>query len=113
MTHPGFRFERDQERRRIVITLSANVTVGLWRTTVSTLVAENAWRDPLLYDMSAVDSTSLLLNLPNLVPVVADLTKTHGRRGAVAAVVPSSDLSVWRLRLPVLFRDFVEIDAFS
>src|SRR5688572_20554349 len=38
---------------------------------------------------------------------------SDGRRGAVAAVVPSSDLSVWRQRLRDLFHDFVEVDAFS
>jgi hypothetical protein len=113
MTYPGFLLERDLQRGRIVITLSTRATVDAWKTTVAALVAANGWRDPLIYDMSAVESTSLLLNLPNLVPIVADLIQAHGRQAAVAVIVSYRELEVWRQRLSGLFDHLVTVEAFS
>ena len=110
---PGFRVERDEQRRRIEVTLSAKVTVDAWMAAVASVIAQNAWRDPAVFDMSAVESTSLLLNLPNLVPVVADLTKTHGRRQAVAVIVREAERPTWQQRLSRLFRDLLLVEAFS
>ena len=113
MIYPGFLFERDLERGRIVITLSTRATVDAWKTTMAALVAAHGWRDPVIYDMSGVESASLLLNLPNLVPIVADLIQTHGQRAAVAVIVTYRDLAVWRQRLSGLFDHLVTIEAFS
>jgi hypothetical protein len=112
MTKPGFRVERDTSRQRIVLTLSEKATVPLWWATVSTLIDEQAWREPLIYDMSGVESAALLLNLPNLVPLVADLARLHGPRGAVAAVVRGTEVEVWRQRLSTLFDAIVVVEAF-
>lgn len=110
MIHPGFRLERHDGR--IVITLTEKATVAGWYAAVCALIVENAWRDAVIYDMRAVESAALLLNLPNLVPIVADLTSAYGRKGPVAAVVGDSDQTVWRERLR-LFNHLVLIDAFS
>jgi hypothetical protein len=110
---PAFNVEHDQDRRRVVITLSAKATVAVWQATVSALVAADAWRAPLIYDMSAVESMPLLLNLPNVMPRVADLTKQHGPREALAAIVNPSNLEVWRNRLSRLFDGLVVVNAFS
>jgi hypothetical protein len=80
---------------------------------VCALIVEDAWRDAVIYDMRAVESASLLLNLPNLVPVVAGVTATHGPQGPVAVLVCSSDCIVWRQRITKLFHPTVVIDAFS
>jgi hypothetical protein len=111
MILPGFKFERDANEQRIVITLSSRATVDVWWAAVSTLVAENVWRTPVIYDMSAVDSAPLLLNLPNLVRLVADLNKQHGSRGPVAVVV--RDVELWSGRLSGLFRHHLTVEAFG
>jgi hypothetical protein len=112
MTDPGFRFERDERRGRVVITLSAEVTVDVWWASVWALVAEQVWRDPVVYDMSAADSMPLLLNLPDVAHLVQTLTAAHGRRDAVAIVVRHEDIEPWRQRLSPLFRNVVVIDVF-
>jgi hypothetical protein len=113
VTDPGFRFERDEQQRRIVITLSEKASVDVWMAAVAAVITQNAWRDPAVFDMSAVEGTALLLNLPNLVPVVAGLTEAHGRRQAVAVIVREAGLSIWRQRLSGLFRDLLFVEAFS
>jgi hypothetical protein len=113
MTEPGFLFERDEGRRRVVITLRARATMEVWWTTVSTVVAENAWGDSVIYDMSAVASAPLLVNLPNLVQIVRQLTSTHGQPGPTAVVVAENDVDLWRQRLAVVFGDSLIIDVFS
>jgi hypothetical protein len=111
MIHPGFRLERHDGR--IVVTLTEKATVAGWYAAVCALIVENAWPEAVIYDMRAVESAALLLNLPNLVPVVKDLTGAYGRKGPIAALVCSSECSVWRQRLSTLFADLVSIDAFS
>ena len=113
MTEAGFLFERDEGRRRVVITLRARATLDVWWTTVSTVVAANAWGDSVIYDMSAVASAPLLVNLPNLVQVVGQLTGTHGQPGPTAVVVAATDVDLWRQRLSDLFGDLLIIDVFS
>jgi hypothetical protein len=113
MMRRPFSLEHDQERRRVVITLSAKATVAVWQATVSALVAADAWHAPLIYDMSAVESTPLLLNLPNVVSRVADLTTQHGPRDALVAIVHPSNLDMWRNRLSRLFNGLVVVNAFS
>lgn len=112
MTAAGFLFEHDPAKRRVVITLHARSTVDVWHAVVAALADANLWLEPVLYDMSAVDSAPLLLNLPNLVPVVADLHQAHGQRQAVAVIVRSHELAVWQQRLQP-FRPLLAIEAFA
>jgi hypothetical protein len=48
MANPAFRLERDEERRRIVITLSARSNGDVWTAAVAAVIVENAWRDPAI-----------------------------------------------------------------
>ena len=109
---PGFIFEHDSARRRVLITLYNKSTVEIWHAAVATIAAANVWRDPVIYDMSAVDSAPLLVNLPNLVPIVAGLHEAHGQREGVAVIVPSSELLLWQQRLEP-FRPLLAIEAFA
>jgi hypothetical protein len=112
MTNADFQFERDALRRRVAVTLSTKVTVDVWWASVSALMAEEPWPDPVVYDMSTVESAPLLLNLPNLVGVVEGLIHDHGAR-PVAVVVSEGDLPVWQQRLAALFSSLLPIAAFS
>jgi hypothetical protein len=111
VAYPGFRLHRHDGR--IVVTLTEKATVAGWYAVVCVLIAEDAWRAPVIYDMRQVESAALLLNLPNLVPVVTDLTAAYGRKGPIAALVCSSECSVWRQRLSTLSNHLLAIDAFS
>jgi hypothetical protein len=112
MAQPEFQFERDEQRGRIVVTLPARVTTDVWWTSVSALIDDHVWRDPVVYDMSAAETSPLLLNLPSLVKVVRRLTREHGPRGAVAVVVREGDLLDWRHRLAGLFEGLLDIAVF-
>jgi hypothetical protein len=107
----GFRFERDERRRRVVVTLAARVTVDVWWASVSALVREGVWAEPVVYDMHAVESAPLLLNLPNLTRMVQGLVDMYGPRDPVAVVVGHDDLTLWRQRLSA-FDHVIAIDAF-
>jgi hypothetical protein len=113
MTHAGFQVDHDQERRRVTVTLSTKSTVDVWRRAVSALVTENTWQMAVIYDMSSVETAPLLLNVPNLVAIVAELTKTYGRREAVAVIVLENELDLWRQRLSGVFGDLLAVEAFS
>jgi hypothetical protein len=109
----GFRLERDEQRRRLVITLSARATVEVWSAVVSTVIAGDAWGYPAIFDMSAVESTPLLVNLPNLAQIAEQLSRTHGRPDPVAVVVQEADVELWRQRLATVFGPLLTIEAFS
>jgi hypothetical protein len=113
MTDAGFTFEHDETRRRVVITLSARATTEVWRTTISTFVSRDVWGQAVIYDMSAVDSAPLLVNLPNLARIVEELMITHGRPGPVAVVVAPAEVALWRQRISHVFRDFLTVEVFS
>ena len=113
MTDAGFTFERDETRRRVVITLSARATTDVWRTTMSALVTRDAWGQAVIYDISAVDAAPLLVNLPNLGRIVHELIASHGRPGPGALVVGPADVGLWRQRLADVFRDVLTLEVFS
>lgn len=109
----GFRLQHDRHRGRVVITLTEKATLAGWCSAVAALIDEDAWQHTVVYDMSAVESASLYLNLPNLVPTLSYLTAVYGRKGPVAAVVGSDESSQWRLRLQSLFKHLLVSNAFS
>jgi hypothetical protein len=113
MAQSGFRLDYDEGRQRVVITLRDRATVGLWRRSVSALIDAHAWSEPIVYDMSRVEATPLLLNLPNLVPAMERLTQAHGQRAPVAVVVRGSELELWRQRLDTLFDRLVLVEVFA
>jgi hypothetical protein len=113
MADAGFLFERDAQRGRVVISLTSKATLDLWRASVLALVANHVWAEPVVYDMSAVESTPLLLNLPNLAPIVREITQAHGPRGPVAVVVREGEAALWQQRLSGLFDGVVNVAAFG
>ena len=79
---------------------------------MSALVSRNGWGQPVIYDISAVDSAPLLVNLPNLARIVRELMATHGQPGPGALVVVPADVGLWRQRLAV-FPDSLTLEVFS
>ena len=78
---------------------------------MSALVREGVWAEPVVYDMHAVESAPLLLNLPNVTRMVQSLVELYGPREPVAVVVGNDDLTLWRQRLSA-FHHLIAIDAF-
>ncbi|HEY6362034.1 MAG TPA: hypothetical protein VIX63_13055 [Vicinamibacterales bacterium] len=86
-------YERDDERRRIIIMTTGRVTPEDVQGALDRQANEGTWSYAVLYDARAGTNTPTREDLHRLVLYVGALTARHGPRGPVALVSGSARLS--------------------
>jgi hypothetical protein len=86
-------YERDDERRRIVIMTTGHVTGEEVRSTLDRQAKEGAWSYSVLYDARAGRNIPTIDDVRRLVLHVGELTCRYGPRGSVALVSSDPQLS--------------------
>ena len=86
-------YERDDRRRRIVVTTTGIVTLSDVLAIVDRQAGEGAWPYGVLHDARTSDDVPSTTDLVTLVRHVGTLTTRHGPRGPVAFVVAQSALA--------------------
>ena len=86
-------FERDDERRRITVTLSGPLMLAEFTANLDRLAAEGVWGYAVLYDGHRATAPLSVEATRHLVQVVRELTAQHGPRGPVALVMANEVLS--------------------
>jgi hypothetical protein len=109
------RFERDDARRRIVVTAAGEFTFDAWRETVDRQVAEGVWDYPVLQDARELTEpgprTSVIQRMADY---VRELTQRHGRRGPVAILVARSDVMFGNGRMySQLTESAIDVEVFD
>jgi hypothetical protein len=91
-------YERDDGKRRIVVTSAGAVTLDDALAIIDRQAAEGAWSYGVLYDARAALEAPTPAHLHQLVLRVGLLTTRHGPRGPVAFVVRHPALSTMAAR---------------
>jgi hypothetical protein len=86
-------YERDDRKRRIVVTSAGAVTLADALSVIDRQAAESAWTYSVLYDTRASLDLPTPADLHQLLLRVGVLTTKHGPRGPVAFVVLDPALS--------------------
>jgi hypothetical protein len=79
-------YERDDERRRIVVTTIGDVSLDDLMAVVERQASEGTWHYGVLYDSRLVSSVATQAEVRAGLKRVHTLSRTHGRRGPVAFV---------------------------
>jgi hypothetical protein len=89
---PSFQFTRDDERRRIRVTLQRPLGAAELISIVDRQVEENAWTYGTLYDLRLIDRAIDRPAATAVADYVQTLAQRHGRRGPVAIVTRKVDV---------------------
>lgn len=79
-------YQRDDERRRIVVTTAGIVGLDDLLAVIDHQAGEATWHDGVLYDSRRVASVAGQSDVRAALKRVDALSRTHGRRGPVAFV---------------------------
>jgi hypothetical protein len=85
-------YNRDDDRKRIVITTDAHVTLDDLIGVIERQAADGAWRYGVLYDARARANDPTLEDVHQIVLRVGALTTSRGPRGPVAIVATNPRL---------------------
>jgi hypothetical protein len=94
------RYERDDARGRITITLSGSVTVEDLLAIVDRQAADQPWHYSLCYDARRItkDAASTVKEVRRVLRHVVETSAIHGARGPVAIVTDSpADFAIVRM----------------
>jgi hypothetical protein len=86
-------YERDDRKRRVVVTSVGPVTLAEALAIIDRQAAEGAWSYGVLYDTRGTSDAPTTADLHQLVLRVGALTLKHGPRGRVALVTSDPTLS--------------------
>jgi hypothetical protein len=84
-------YARDDERRRIRVSLSGYVTLPELIAIVDRQASEGTWMYGILYDTQSMDEPPPLDDMQAVLAHVRQLADEHGPRGPVAIVARSAD----------------------
>lgn len=79
-------YERDDERRRIVVTTVGTIELDEMLAVIDRQAREGTWRFGMLYDSRRVTTIANPADVRLGLKHVEDVSRTHGRRGPVAFV---------------------------
>jgi hypothetical protein len=88
----AFQFTRDDERRRIRVTLQRTLGAAELISIVDRQVQENAWTYGTLYDLRVIDRAIDRRSAIEVAEHVQKVAEQHGRRGPVAIVTRKVDV---------------------
>jgi hypothetical protein len=77
-------YVRDDERRRIRVTVNDSSTQADWIASVEQQLAEGAWEFGVLVDARAMSAAPPLESIQSFLAHVQALTDVHGHRGPIA-----------------------------
>jgi hypothetical protein len=110
-------FERDDERRRITVTLTGPVLLAELNANLERLAADGVWDYAVLYDGRMATTALSVDETRRLVQVVRELTARHGARGPVALVMATEAARMYSMLAEgagltsEVFHDFVAAEA--
>jgi hypothetical protein len=88
----AFQFARDDERRRLRVTLKRTLGAAELISIVDRQVEENAWSYGTLYDLRLLDRAIDRRSAIEVAAHVQKVAEQHGRRGPVAIVTRKVDV---------------------
>ena len=83
-------YERDDERRRITVTMTGPAVLSELIANLEHLAAEGVWRYAVMYDGQLVTTPLSIEDTRTMVLVVRQLTALYGARGPVALVMTTT-----------------------
>jgi hypothetical protein len=115
---PPLTYVRDDVNRRIVFTMTGEVTIESWAAAVAEQIDDGLWSWASLYDLSQADAHHALDLLRDMKGFTAEITRERGTRGPVALIVPAAVLTAYRERfdahsvsVPYAFEVFTDAEA--